>query len=199
MAPLAQGVAHYGQQLRLPPPDSFMADGKSAQEHDLAQVPQCQPVAQPAEHHERDDITRQRRAIEDTVATLVRRGCHRLQGRLPDLSSSRALLPVFVITLQSYQKAVRLSSHSLDASIGLGAPPGLFIVSRALCARAEATDGPAFPAPLASAPTGRPLRSRQACAIASSPWPRRVPRAKMVTRLPATKIPLFNRMRAPKS
>src|SRR5271166_1533791 len=68
---LAQRLAHHGQQLRLPPPDGLMADGKPAQQHDLAQVPQCQPEAQPAEHHERDDVARQRRAIEDTVATLV--------------------------------------------------------------------------------------------------------------------------------
>ena len=48
-----------------------MADGEPAQQHDLAQVPQCQLVAQPAEHHERDDVARQRRAVEDTVAALV--------------------------------------------------------------------------------------------------------------------------------
>ena len=48
-----------------------MADGEPAQQHDLTEVSQCQPVAQPAEHHEGDDVARQRRSIENTVATLV--------------------------------------------------------------------------------------------------------------------------------
>jgi hypothetical protein len=48
-----------------------MADGEPAQEHDFAEIPKCQQVAQPAEHHERDDVARQRRSIEDTVAALV--------------------------------------------------------------------------------------------------------------------------------
>ncbi len=71
VTPLTLRLAHHGQQLRLPLPDAFMADGETAQQHDLAEIPQCQPVAQPAEHHERDDIARQRRSIEDTVAALV--------------------------------------------------------------------------------------------------------------------------------
>ena len=68
---LAQRLAHHEQQLRLPPPDGFMADGKPAPQHNLAQVPQCQPVAQPAEHHECDDVARRLGTIEDTVAALV--------------------------------------------------------------------------------------------------------------------------------
>src|SRR5271166_88189 len=48
-----------------------MADGEPAQQHYLAEVSQRQPVAQPAEHHEGDDVARQRRSIEDTVAALV--------------------------------------------------------------------------------------------------------------------------------
>ena len=71
VSPLAQRLAHHRQQLRFPPPDGFMADSEPAQQHDLTQVPQRQPVAQPAEHHERDDVARQRRAIEDTVGALV--------------------------------------------------------------------------------------------------------------------------------
>src|SRR5215470_15512173 len=71
VTPLAQHLAHHGQQLRLPLPDALMADGKPAQEHDLAEIPQCQPVAQPAEHHERDDVARQRGTVEDTVTALV--------------------------------------------------------------------------------------------------------------------------------
>jgi hypothetical protein len=47
-----------------------MADGEVAQQHDLAEIPQCQRVAQLTEHHERDDVARQRRSIEDTVAAL---------------------------------------------------------------------------------------------------------------------------------
>ena len=58
VAPFAQGVAHYRQQLRLPPTNALMTDGEPAQEHNLAEIPQCQPVAQPTEHHERDDVAR---------------------------------------------------------------------------------------------------------------------------------------------
>src|SRR5215471_21365396 len=71
VTPLAQHLAHHGQQLRLPLPDALMADGEPTQEHDLAEIPQCQPVAQPTEHHEGDDVARERRPIEDTVAALV--------------------------------------------------------------------------------------------------------------------------------
>ena len=48
-----------------------MTDGEPAQEHNLAEIPQCQPVAQPAEHHKSDNVARQRGAIEGTVAALV--------------------------------------------------------------------------------------------------------------------------------
>ena len=68
---IAQRLTHHGQQLRLPLPDALVADREPAQEQDLAEIPQCQPVAQPAEHHERDDVARQRRWIEDTVTALV--------------------------------------------------------------------------------------------------------------------------------
>ena len=68
---LAQRLAHHRQQLYLPPPDKLMADGEPAQQHDLAEIPQCQPVAQPAEHHEGDNVARQRRSIEDAATTLV--------------------------------------------------------------------------------------------------------------------------------
>ena len=71
MTPFAQSFAHDGQQLRLPPTDTFVADGEPAQQHDLAEISQRQSVAQPAKHHERDDIARQRRAVQDAVATFV--------------------------------------------------------------------------------------------------------------------------------
>ena len=71
VTPLAQRLTHHGQQLRLPLPDALVADSEPAQEQDLAEIPQCQPVAQPAEHHERDDVARERCSIEDTVATLI--------------------------------------------------------------------------------------------------------------------------------
>ncbi len=54
-----------------PLPDAFMADGEAAQQHNLAEIPRCRPVAQPTEHDERNDVARQRRSIEDTVAALV--------------------------------------------------------------------------------------------------------------------------------
>ena len=38
MVPLAQCLAHYGEQLRLPPPDALMADGEPTQKHDLAEI-----------------------------------------------------------------------------------------------------------------------------------------------------------------
>ena len=48
-----------------------MTNGEPAQQHDLAEIPQCQPVAQPAKHHECNDLARQRRAVQYAVATLV--------------------------------------------------------------------------------------------------------------------------------
>src|SRR5215469_800043 len=71
MTPPAQRIFHHGQQLRLPLPDALMADVEPAQQHDLAEIPQCQPVAQPAKHHEGDDVARQRRTVEDTATALV--------------------------------------------------------------------------------------------------------------------------------
>jgi hypothetical protein len=71
VTPLAQRLTDHRQQLRLPLPDALVAHGEPAQEQDLAEIPQCQPVAQPAEHHERYDVARQRRSIADTVAALV--------------------------------------------------------------------------------------------------------------------------------
>jgi hypothetical protein len=60
-----------GSSFRLPTPDGLIADGETAQQHDLAKIPQRQPVAQPAKLHERDDIAWQRRPIEDTVTALI--------------------------------------------------------------------------------------------------------------------------------
>src|SRR5260370_11069368 len=71
VTPLAQRLAHHRQQLRFPLPDAFVADGEPPQEHDLAEIPQGQPVAQPPEHHERDNVARQRCSIENTLAALV--------------------------------------------------------------------------------------------------------------------------------
>jgi hypothetical protein len=58
VTPFAQRVTHDGQQLYLPVADGFVSYLYRAQRHNLAQVPQRQPVAQPAEHHEGDDVAR---------------------------------------------------------------------------------------------------------------------------------------------
>jgi hypothetical protein len=42
-----------------------------AQRHDLAQVAQGQPVAQPAEHHEGNDVARQRGPVQHAATALV--------------------------------------------------------------------------------------------------------------------------------
>ena len=68
---LAQRVAHDGQELRLPVPDGFVADLDPTQRHDLAQVPQGQPVAEPAEHHEGDDVAGQAGPVQHAPAALV--------------------------------------------------------------------------------------------------------------------------------
>src|SRR5262249_59055540 len=68
---LAQRLTHYRQQLGLPLPDAFVADSETTQQHDLAEIPQGQPVTQPAEHHEGDYVAWQRRTVEDTVTLLV--------------------------------------------------------------------------------------------------------------------------------
>jgi len=51
--------------------NALMADSEPTQQHDFAEIPECQPVAQPAEYDEGDNITRQRCSIEDAVAALV--------------------------------------------------------------------------------------------------------------------------------
>jgi hypothetical protein len=55
----ACAMLHPSQAAALPPlPDALVAHGEPAQQYDLAEIPQCQPVAQPAQHHERDDVAR---------------------------------------------------------------------------------------------------------------------------------------------
>jgi hypothetical protein len=66
MTPLAQRLTHQGSNF-APLPDALVAQGEPAQQHDLTEIPQCQPVALPAEHHECDDVTRQRCTIEHAV------------------------------------------------------------------------------------------------------------------------------------
>ena len=71
VTPLTQRLAHHRRQLRLPLSNALMADSEPTQQHDLAEIPECQPVAQPAEYDEGDNITWQRCSIEDAVAALV--------------------------------------------------------------------------------------------------------------------------------
>jgi hypothetical protein len=55
----------------LPLTDARMADSEPAQKHNLAQIPERRPSPRPAEHHEGNDVARQRGRIEDTVTALV--------------------------------------------------------------------------------------------------------------------------------
>jgi hypothetical protein len=68
MPPLAQHVAHDGQQLGLPGADGLVADLDASQQKDLAQIPQGQPVAQAAEHYEGDDVALQAGPAQREVA-----------------------------------------------------------------------------------------------------------------------------------
>jgi hypothetical protein len=54
--PFAQLMAHNRQQLRLPVADRLVTDYDAAQQQDLAEVTQGEPIAQAAEHHEGDDV-----------------------------------------------------------------------------------------------------------------------------------------------
>lgn len=71
VTPFAQRVAHDRQQLCLPVADSLMADFDPAYRHDLTQIPQGQPIAQPAEHDEGDDVAWQAGPVQDAIAALV--------------------------------------------------------------------------------------------------------------------------------
>ena len=71
MPPLAEFIAHDGQELCFPVANSLMADLEAAEEQDLAQVPQGQPVAQAAAHHEGDDVTRQAGPVQRPGAAFV--------------------------------------------------------------------------------------------------------------------------------
>ncbi len=68
---LAERVAHDRQQLRLPIANGLMAHLDPAQRHDLAQVAERQPIAQPAEHHEGDDVAGQAGPVQHACAALV--------------------------------------------------------------------------------------------------------------------------------
>jgi hypothetical protein len=63
--------AALAKQLRLPVADGFMAHLDPAQSHDLAQVAQGQPVAQPAEHDEGNDVAWQRGPVQHAATALV--------------------------------------------------------------------------------------------------------------------------------
>ena len=71
MPALAQLVAHDRQQLCLPVTNSLVADLDPAQGQDLAQVAQGQPVAEPAEHHEGDDVAGQAGPVQHAGTALV--------------------------------------------------------------------------------------------------------------------------------
>lgn len=58
---------HYGEQLPLALADALMADCEPTQEHDLGEIARRQRVAQSAEHHDGDDVARQRRPFSQAV------------------------------------------------------------------------------------------------------------------------------------
>jgi len=70
-AALAQRITQDRQQLRLPVANSFVAHVDAAQRHDLAQVAERQPVAEPAEHYEGDDVAGQAGPVQHAAAALV--------------------------------------------------------------------------------------------------------------------------------
>jgi hypothetical protein len=57
MPALAQFISHDRQQLRLPVPDGLMTNRDAAERQDFTPVTQGEPIAQAAEHRERDDVT----------------------------------------------------------------------------------------------------------------------------------------------
>ena len=71
MQALAELFAHDRQQLRFPIPDGLMAHLDAPQKQDLAEVAQCQTIAQTAEHHECDDVARQAGPVQHAAAALV--------------------------------------------------------------------------------------------------------------------------------
>jgi hypothetical protein len=59
------------RKLRLPVADRLIAEHEAVDQEHLSQVPQAEFVAQPPKHHERDDVARVLRPVQQTGATLV--------------------------------------------------------------------------------------------------------------------------------
>ena len=72
LPPFAQCIAHDRQQLRLPSvANGLVAYLQPPQCHDLAYVAQREPVAQPAEHDEGDNVAGQAGPVQYPAAALV--------------------------------------------------------------------------------------------------------------------------------
>ena len=90
---LAELIAHDRQQLRLPVAVGFVAHLDPTQRHDLAQVAQRQPVAEPAEHHEGNDVAGQAGPVQHAAAALVELPPAGTAAE-PPLAASRHLPPL---------------------------------------------------------------------------------------------------------
>ncbi len=67
-----RSVSHVtGSSFAFQFPNGLVTKVDPAQRHDLAQVAGRQPVAEPAEHHERDDVAGQAGAVQHAAAALV--------------------------------------------------------------------------------------------------------------------------------
>lgn len=73
-----------GGELRLPIANRLVAEYDTALEEHLAQVSQGQAVAQPPQHHQRDDVIRVLRPVQQPAAALVE--------LLPAVAAAKALV-----------------------------------------------------------------------------------------------------------
>jgi hypothetical protein len=100
MTPLAQRLTHQGSNF-APLPDALVAQGEPAQQHDLTEIPQCQPVALPENttnammslgSDARLSTPSRRRAHADRPTRSIRQSAHAIR-----LISGAAPEPTFQI------------------------------------------------------------------------------------------------------
>src|SRR5690349_5382574 len=79
-------------QFRLPVPHRLMAEHDAADQEHLGEIAQAELVAQAPEHHERDDVARILRPVQQAGTALVKLPAA-LAAAEPAISLSRALRP----------------------------------------------------------------------------------------------------------
>src|SRR5689334_5943770 len=94
------------REFRLPIPHRLMAEHDAADQEHLGEIAQAELVAQAPEHHERDDVARILRPVQQAGAALIEL-LAALAAAEPAISLSRALRP-----LRHSRRAAAQAPHS---------------------------------------------------------------------------------------